>query len=109
MEEARKIAEYERQMEANAEASQRKIAEELAVARSTLQHWLARKGRIDASPELVAFFESEVGIAFLHRLILAVHFVMTMVGAGSVRHVCTFLELSGLDAFAEAAMEANEK
>jgi hypothetical protein len=40
-----------------------------------------------------------VGIAFLHRLIVAMHFVITMCGSGSVRTVCTLLELSGLDQF----------
>lgn len=40
-----------------------------------------------------------MGIAFLHRLIVAMHFVITMQGAGSVRTVCSLLELSGIDQF----------
>jgi hypothetical protein len=46
--------------------SQRLWAEELGIPRSTLQHWLDRKESIDADPDLVAFFESAVGTAFLH-------------------------------------------
>jgi len=58
-----------------------------------------RKEHIDAEPELVSFFESPVGTAFMHRLALGAHFVMTMSGTGSVRHVCQFFELVGLDQF----------
>jgi hypothetical protein len=64
-----------------------------------LQHWLDRKERIDAEPALVSFFESPVGTAFLHRLALGAHFVITMSGTGSVRHVCQLFELVGLDKF----------
>ena len=48
---------------------------------------------------MIEFFESGVGIAFLHRLIVAMQFVITMQGTGGVRLVCSLLELSGLDQF----------
>jgi hypothetical protein len=64
-----------------------------------LEYWLSRKESIDADPELVEFIESEVGIAFLHRLILASHFVITQIGPSGTRVVCQFLELAGLDQF----------
>jgi len=83
--------------------SQRQWAEELGIPRSTLQHWLARKDHIDADPALVAFFESSVGAAFLHRLVLAAHLVMTLVGPCGIRLVCLFLELTGLDHFVAAS------
>ena len=83
--------------------SQRQWAEELGIPRSTLQHWLQRKDGIDADPALVAFFESSVGVAFLHRLVLAAHLVMTLVGPCGIRLVCLFLELSGLDHFVAAS------
>lgn len=85
------------------EKSQRKIADEIGIPRSTLQHWLERKDHIDAEPELVAFFESPVGTAFLHRLVLGAHFVMTMSGNGSVRNVCQLFELTGLHQFIAAS------
>jgi hypothetical protein len=84
---------------AYAAKGQRQITEELGIPRSTLQHWLTRKEHIDSEPELVAFFESSVGTAFLHRLALGAHFVITMSGTGSVRHVCQLFELVGLDPF----------
>lgn len=89
--------------------SQRAIAEEIGIPRSTLQHWLTRRQGIDAEPELVAFFESEIGIAFLHRLILAAHFVITLLGTSGVRTVCLFMELSGLDRFVAACYGAQRQ
>lgn len=83
--------------------SQRQWAEELGIPRSTLQHWLERQDGIDADPELVAFFESSVGVAFLHRVVLAAHLVMTLVGPCGIRLVCLFLELTGLDHFVAAS------
>jgi len=89
--------------------SQRAIAEEIGIPRSTLQHWLARRQGIDADPDLVAFFESETGIAFLHRQILAAHFVITQLGPSGVRMVCLFMELSGLDQFVAACYGAQRQ
>jgi hypothetical protein len=93
------VAEYESLQGELGGLSQRAIAEDIGIPRSTLQYWRAHKQGMDAEPELVEFFESEVGIAFLHRLVLAAHFVITMVGPSGVRVVCQFLELSGLDSF----------
>jgi len=89
--------------------SQRHWAEELEIPRTTLQHWLERKANIDADPDVVAFFESPTGVAFLHRLVLAAHFVTTLVGPGGIRLVCLFLELSGLDRFVAASYGAQQK
>jgi len=47
-----------------------------------------------------------VGIAFIHRLVLAAHFVITLLGPSGVRMVCLFLELSGLDQFVAACYGA---
>ena len=89
--------------------SQRQLAKELEVPRSTLQHWLKRKNRIDDDPDVAAFLESPAGIAFLHRLVLAAQFVITMVGTGGIRVVCLFLELSGLDQFVAASYGAQQQ
>jgi hypothetical protein len=89
--------------------SQRQFAQEHGVPRSTLQHWLARKATIDADPALVAIFESPVGLAFLHRLVVVAHLVFTNVGPCGVRLVCQFLELSVLDRFAAASYGAQQQ
>ena len=79
--------------------SQRMFARCTGVPRSTLQGWLCRKASIDAPPALVELFESPEGLAFLHRLVLAAQIVITLLAPGSIRMVCTFLVLSGLDRF----------
>jgi hypothetical protein len=88
--------------------SQRQGAEELGIPRATLQHWLERKESLDAAPEVVDFFESPVGVAYLHRLVVAAHFTMTLVGPCGIRLVCLFLELSGLDRFVAASYSAQQ-
>ena len=82
---------------------------QLGIPRSTLQHWLKRRDSIDEDSEVVAFFESPVGISFLHRLTLAAHFVMTMLGPCGIRLVCLFLELTGLDRFVAASYGVQQK
>lgn len=89
--------------------SQRQAAEEMGVPRTTLQHWLKRKDSLDASPSVVAFFESPEGLAFLHRLVIAAQFVMLLVSNGSIRVVCLFMELSGLDAFVAGSYGTQQK
>lgn len=101
-----KVVEYE---QASGLASQRQLAEELGIPRSTLQHWLERKGTIEAAPEVVAFFESPAGVAFLHRLVVAAHFVMGLMGACGIRLVCLYLELTGLSQFVAAAYGSQQK
>jgi hypothetical protein len=81
----------------------------LEIPRSTLQHWLKRRDAIDADPELVAFFESPVGVAFLHRLILGAHFVMSLLGTCGLRLVCLFFEITGLDQFVAVSYGAQQK
>ncbi len=106
---AAKLAEYEARQQAFAGVSQRQLAEQLEIPRSTLQYWLARRDTIEADPAVVAFFESPAGVAFLHRLVLAAQFVITLLGAGGIRLVCAFLELSGLDGFVAASYGSQQQ
>lgn len=89
--------------------SQRQFAKEHGLPRSTLQYWLSRKATIDADPALVAFFESPVGLAFMHRLVVAAHLVFTQVGPCGIRLVCQFLELSALARFVAASYGAQQQ
>jgi len=91
---AQKLSEYEKAIQSC--PSQRQIAEEIDIPRSTIQHWLNRKDLIDAAPEVVAFFESPAGTAFLHRLVLGAHFVITQLGTCGIRLVCQYFKLSML-------------
>jgi hypothetical protein len=83
--------------------SQRQAATMLDVPRSTLQAWRGYHERLDASPVVVAFFRSVAGLAFLHRLVVALHLVYTEVGACGIRLVCLFLRITGLDRFVGAS------
>ena len=89
--------------------SQRQFAEQAGVPRTTLQHWLERKTEINESPLVVAFFESPEGLAFLHRVVLAAQFVITLMGVGGIRVVCKFLELSGLAPFVAAGYGSQQQ
>jgi Family of unknown function (DUF6399) len=83
--------------------SQRQAANRLDVARTTLQAWRAWQDRLDACPQVVAFFESVPGLAFLHRLVLALHVVFVEVGACGIRLVCLLLQITGLNRFVGAS------
>ena len=83
--------------------SQRQAANSLDVARTTLQAWRAWQDRLDACPQVVAFFESVPGLAFLHCLVLALHVVFVEVGACGIRLVCLLLQITGLNRFVGAS------
>jgi hypothetical protein len=83
--------------------SQRQAANKLDVPRSPLQAWQTYQASLDASPAVVAFFQSLPGLAFLHRLVLGIHVVCTEVGACGIRLVCLLLQLTGLDRFVAAS------
>ena len=91
------LAEYE--VAAESGVGQREFAESIGVPRTTLQHWLARKAGLDDDPVVVAFLESPAGLAFLHRLVVALHFIFGQVGLNGVDLLCRFLELTRLDAY----------
>jgi hypothetical protein len=96
---AEKLEELNRLQEACPEISERQLIEIVGIPRGTLHHWQARQENIDTDPDVAAFFAAPSGVAFLHRLVLAAHFVTSFLGSGGVRLVCTFLELSGLAQF----------
>src|SRR5262245_55929415 len=83
--------------------SQRQAAKTLLIPRTTLQAWHVWQERLDACPQVVAFFESGPGLAFLHRLVMALHVVFVGIGACGIRLVCRFLELTALNRFVGAS------
>lgn len=93
---SRKIYEFE---EVRERQSQRQFAQKENIPRTTLQYWLKRKEKIDASPALIDFFESPDGVAFLHKLVTAAHFEFTKVGVASIHNVSNFLKVCGLAPF----------
>ena len=77
--------------------SQRQVAQQAGVPRSTLQHWLGRQRRLDLDPLVAGFFDSPQGLAFLHRLVVAAHLVFSLQGSAGLRLLCLFLRLCQLD------------
>ncbi len=103
---ASKIIDFE---QARHKQSQRQFAIEQEVSRSTLQHWLARKESIDASPVLIEFLESPVGTAFVHRIVTAAHYTFTKDGVASIHNVSNFLKLSGLSPFVASSYSSQQR
>ena len=83
--------------------SQRQAAKVLGVPRTTLQAWRVWQDSLDACPRVVAFFESSPGLAFLPRLVMALHVVFVEMGACGIRLVCRFLEMTALNRFVGAS------
>jgi Family of unknown function (DUF6399) len=89
--------------------SQRQAAKRLQVPRTTLQAWRPWHATLDICPHVATVFQSELGLAFLHRMVLAFHLVCVEVGACGIRLVCLFLTLTGLDRFVAASSGAQQK
>jgi hypothetical protein len=89
--------------------SQRQAARQLQVPRSTLQAWQSWHEGLDICPYVAQFFQSGPGLAFLHRLVLALHVVCVEVGACGIRLVCLLLNLTGLNRFVAASYGAQQQ
>ena len=89
--------------------SQRQAAKQLQVPRTTLQAWQSWHETLDICPHVAQFFQSGPGLAFLHRLGLALHLVCVEVGACGIRLVCLLLHLTGLNRFVAASYGAQQQ
>lgn len=106
---AEKLEEFHHLKDTCSEMSERELIKTVGIPRGTLRHWKARQENIDVDPDVAAFFTSPAGVAFLHRSILAAHFVTSFLGTGGVRLVCTYLELSGLSSFVASSYSPQRK
>ena len=89
--------------------SQRQAAKQLQVPRTTLQAWRIWHDTLDICPHVAEFFQKGPGLAFLHRIVIAVHLVCVEVGACGIRLVCLLLNLTGLDRFVAASYGAQQQ
>jgi Family of unknown function (DUF6399) len=88
-------------------ASQRQFAREQGIPRSTLASWLRPDPDLaDLDPPLVAFLRSESGLNWLRRLVLALFVVFVFRGAGGLRLLRCFLQLTFLDRFVASSVGA---
>jgi hypothetical protein len=105
-------AEQMRVMAAGLDAghSQRQMAAQLGVARSTLQDGGAGAALDQEVPAaLQAFAQTSEGVRWLQRQVLAAQFVITLLAGAGVRVVCQYLELSGLSAFVGASYGTQQR
>jgi Family of unknown function (DUF6399) len=89
--------------------SQRQFSRRQGLPRSTLSGWLKQKQSIPASPDEVAFFESPAGLRVVHRIQVAAHLVMSLMGACGIRLVCLFLDKAGLSPFVASSYGAQSQ
>ena len=89
--------------------SERQAAKELKVPRTTLQAWRVWHDTLDMCPHVADFLQSGPGLAFLHRMVIALHLVCVAVGACGIRLVCLFLHLTGLNRFVAASYGAQQQ
>ncbi len=87
------------------------VGQQHNVPRTTIGHWLKRKNELGkrTDPEVVAFFESTAGIAFLHRLLTAMYLVFHKAGACGLPSIHKFLMISELSAFIGSSLGALHK
>lgn len=104
-----KLQAVEAELAKNAPGSHRQVAAQAGIPRSTLQYWQQRQEALAAMPAVVAFFESPEGLVLLHRLLVAAHVVITLLGSGGIRLVCVWLELTGLNRFVAASYGAQQQ
>jgi len=83
--------------------SQRQAAKVLAVPRTTLQAWRVWQERRDICPQVGTFCASGPGLAYLHRLVMALHVVFVAIGACGIRLVCLFVPMTELQRFVGAS------
>jgi hypothetical protein len=104
-----KLQEAEAELAKRLPGSHRHVAEQVGIPRSTLQYWQQRQAALEATPAVVAFFESPEGLVLLHRWLVATHVVITLLGSGGIRLVCVWLELTGLNRWVAAAYGAQQQ
>jgi hypothetical protein len=89
--------------------STRHAARNAGIPHTTLRYWEQRCQHTDAPAELIAFFESPAGLAFLKQLLLALHLVFQQHGTAGIRPLCRFLELAHLAPFVAASYGAHQR
>jgi Family of unknown function (DUF6399) len=89
--------------------SARQFAKQQQLPRATLQAWLDRQRRLDLDPVVVQFFDSPVGLAFLHRLVAAAHLVFGLQGSAGIRLLSDFFRLGQLDRFVAASYGSRQQ
>ena len=89
--------------------SGRAAAEQAGVPHTTLRYWQQRQQHTNAPPALTDWVDSPEGLAFLKRLLLALHLVFQQAGLAGLRPLCRFLELAQLAPFVAASYGTHQE
>lgn len=90
---------------------QRVLAQKYDVPRTTLQHWINRKDELKgkADPNVVEFFESSSGQAWLHTMCVAALVIFHQNGNSGIPDIHEFFELAGIHTFVGTSVSALQK
>lgn len=91
--------------------SQRDLAKNYNIPRTTLQHWIDRKHKLKGQmdPNVVEFFESPSGQAWLHNMIIATFMIFHQNGNSGIPDLHEYFEMAFIDKFVGTSISALQK
>lgn len=91
--------------------SQRDLAKSYNIPRTTLQHWIDRKNKLKGQidPNVVEFFESSSGQAWLHNMVIATFMIFHQNGNSGIPDLHEFFEMIIIDKFVGTSISALQK
>ncbi len=91
--------------------SQRDLAKKYNIHRTTLQHWIDRKNKLkeQLDPNIVEFFESPSGQAWLHTMVVAIFMVFHQNGNSGIPDLHEFFERVGINKFVGTSISSLQK
>ena len=91
--------------------SQRNLAKKYNITRTTLQHWIDRKNKLKGlmDPNVVEFFESPSGQAWLHNMVIATFLIFHQNGNSGIPDLHEYFEMIIIDKFVGISISALQK
>lgn len=91
--------------------SQRELAKRYEIPRTTLQHWIDRKKKLEGKtdPNVVEFFESSSGQAWLHNMCIATFVIFHQNGNSGIPDLHEFFQMAGINTFVGTSVSALQK
>ena len=91
--------------------TQRDLAEKYQIPRTTLQHWIERKKKLEGKidPNVVEFFESSSGQAWLHNMYIATFLIFHHNGNSGIPDLHEYFEMTGINRCVGTSISALQK
>lgn len=98
-------------LEESSNLSQRQLAQKYNIPNTTLQHWIDRQRKLKGNkdPNVVKFFESPSGQAWLHKMTLAAFMIFHQNGNSGIPDLHEFFEMSDVSTFVGTSVSALQK